>query len=202
MNDERDLTDLERLLRSTPAPAEVPAELEALARAAALGPDLGPVARAPQTSRRWNPGWGRGGRLLTGVAVLVGAAAASLLIGVGGRGGGFSTQTSVALAAVSGSPNPQATGTLQVGDAQGAMRPVVFKVSGLHPAPAGRYYEMWFSTGSEAVEMLAFNTGSDGSVTVHTEIPVGIPWKRCWVSLESGSPASDLKQPTVMASQA
>ncbi len=201
MNDERDLTDLERLLRSTPAPAEVPAELEALARAAALEADPGPVARAPHTSRRWNLGWGRG-RLLPGLAVLSGAAAASLLIGVGGRGGGFSTQTSVALAAVSGSPNPQATGTLQVGDANGAMRPVVFRVSGLHPAPAGHYYEMWFSTGSEAVEMMAFNTGSDGSVTVHTEIPVGIGWKRCWVSMESGSPASDLKQPTVMASQA
>lgn len=201
MNDERDLTDLERLLRSTPAPAEVPAELEALARAAALEGDPGPAGRAPQPSRRWSLGWGRG-RLLPGLAVLAGAAAASLLIGVGGRGGGFSTQTSVALAAVSGSPNPQATGTLQVGDAHGAMRPVVFRVSGLHPAPAGHYYEMWFSTGGEAVEMMAFNTGSDGSVTVHTEIPVGIGWSRCWVSLESGSPASDLKQPTVLASQA
>jgi hypothetical protein len=201
MNDERDLSEIERLLRSTPAPLDVPADFEPAARAAALDPGPGPVVRGPAVSRGRGWQWG-GGRLMAGIGVLVGAAAASLLIGVGGRGNGFSAQTSVALAAVSGSPRPHASGTLQVGHADGAMRAVVFKVSGLKPAPAGHYYEMWFSDGRESVEMMAFNTDSNGSVTVHGEIPVSMSWKRCWVSMESGSPAGDLKQPTVMASQA
>ncbi len=201
MNDERDLSEIERLLRSTPAPVEVPAEFESAARAAALEPGPGPVVRGPAAARARGRQWTRG-RLLLGVGVLVGAAAASLLIGVGGRGNGFSAQTSVALAAVSGSPVPHASGTLQVGHANGAMRPVVFKVSGLRPAPAGHYYEMWFSDGKESVEIMAFNTDSNGSVTVHGEIPVSMSWKRCWVSMESGSPAADQQQPTVMASPA
>jgi Anti-sigma-K factor rskA len=201
MNDERDLTEIEQLLRSTPAPAEVPAGFEALARAAALESAPGAVVRGPAVDRRPRFAWGRG-RLGPAVAVLAAAAAASLYFGVGGRGNGFPAQTTVALAAVKGSPMPAASGTLQVGAANGAMRPVVFKVSGLQPAPAGHYYEMWFATGNESVEIMAFNTASDGSVTVHSEIPVGMSWKRCWVSMESGSPAIDQQQPTVMASPA
>lgn len=202
MTDERDLSEIERLLRSTPAPVDVPADFESAARAAALEPGPGPVVRGPAARRARGWQWGRG-RLLPAIGVLVGAAAASLLIGVGGRGNGISVQQSVALAAVSGTPGVAgAHGVLQVGNADGSMRPVVFKVSDLKPAPAGRYYEMWFSSGAETVGMMAFNTGSDGSVTVHAEIPAGLRWNRCWVSMESGSPAGDQQQPTVMASQA
>ena len=35
-----------------------------------------------------------------------------------------------------------------------------------------------------AVGMLVFNTNGSGKITVHSEVPSGITWTRCWVSLE------------------
>ena len=37
----------------------------------------------------------------------------------------------------------------------------------------------WADSGS--VGMLVFNTGNSGTVTVHSEVPSGLTWKRCWV---------------------
>jgi hypothetical protein len=186
MTEERDMNEVERLLRKVPAPEQVPPGLEAMARAAALDPPpppdvaAAPAKRAP-SRRRW---LGRG-RLFPAAVILAGAAAASLYIGVGGRNAPIGVQTTVNLAAVR--PVASAQGTLQVGYTDGSMRPVVFKVSGLRPAPKGHYYEMWFSDGARQEGLLAFDTGPNGTVTVHGEIPATMAWKHCWVTLEGTS---------------
>jgi hypothetical protein len=199
MNDERDTGDIERLLQSVPAPAEVPAGLEAVARAAALDPERGTAvtagpARAAFRQSRW--GSLRWGRLVPAACVLVGAAAASLVIGVGGRGQGISVQSTVALRAA-GTTAGAAHASLQLGNTNGPMRPIVFTVSGLRPASPGKYYEMWFSSGKEKVGMLAFNTGADGSVTVRGEIPISMTWSRCWVTLEDGLDGHEGQRPVL-----
>jgi Anti-sigma-K factor rskA len=193
MTEERDMSEIERLLRKVPAPEEVPHGLEAMARAAALDPPRPPeVAAAPakRAPARRRSMWR--GRLLPAAVILAGAAAASLYIGVGGRNAPIGVQQTVNLAAVH--PVGQvasARGTLQVGYTSGSMRPVVFKVSGLRPAPQGHYYEMWFSDGAQQEGLLAFDTGQNGRVTVHGEIPAGMAWKHCWVTLEGTSSQDD-----------
>jgi Anti-sigma-K factor rskA len=193
MTEERDMSEMERLLRKVPAPEEVPPGLEGVARAAALDaarpPEVAaaPVQRAP-ARRRWL--WR--GRLLPAAVILAGAAAASLYIGVGGRNQPIGVQTTVNLAAVHPIASAAgAHGTLKVGYTSGSMRPVVFKVSGLPPAPNGHYYEMWFSDGAQQEGLLAFDTGQNGSVTVHGEIPAGMAWQHCWVTLEGTSSQDD-----------
>jgi hypothetical protein len=191
MTEEHDMNEVERLLRKVPAPEQVPPGLEAMARAAALDPPrpldvaAAPAQRRAPSRRRW---LGRG-RLLPAAVILAGAAAASLYIGVGGRSKPIGVQTTVNLAAVQ--PIASAHGTLQVGYTSGSMRPVVFKVSGLRPAPKGHYYEMWFSDGARQEGLLAFDTGRNGSVTVHGEIPATMAWKHCWVTLEGTSDKED-----------
>jgi hypothetical protein len=80
----------------------------------------------------------------------------------------------------------QASGSVSMGYSSGAMRAVVLTVKGLPPAPTGQYYEMWMGGNSEdnAVGMLVFNTNGSGKITVHSEVPSGVTWTRCWVSLE------------------
>jgi hypothetical protein len=114
---------------------------------------------------------------------VVAAAAASLVIGVGGRSTGLHVEQTVAMAAVA--PGAASGGELQLGPAEGPMRPIVLKVHALKPQPAGRYYEMWFSDGADKVALVAFNTSSDGTATVHGSIPSNMGWTRCWITLES-----------------
>ena len=189
MTEERDIHEVERLLRKVPAPEEVPPGLDSMARAAALDPPRPPeLAAAPAKHAPARRRWVWRGRLLPAAVILAGAAAASLYIGVGGRNAPIGVQETVNLAAVH--PIPAAAGahgTLQVGYTNGSMRPVVFKVSGLRPAPKGHYYEMWFSDGAQQEGLLAFDTGSNGTVTVHGEIPATMAWKHCWVTLEGTS---------------
>jgi hypothetical protein len=193
MTEERDMNEVERLLRNVPAPEEVPPGLEGMARAAALDPPRTPdVTEAPAQRAPARRRWLSRGRLLPAAVILAGAAAASLYIGVGGRNQPIGVQTTVNLAAV----RPVATaagahGTLQVGYTNGSMRPVMFKVSGLPPAPKGHYYEMWFSDGAQREGLLAFDTGQNGTVTVHGEIPASMAWKQCWVTVEGTSDNED-----------
>jgi len=176
---EPEFEGVERLLRLVPAPVDVPADAADAARAAALErrPVRETVVHSPRRSRF------RGGRLLPAAIVLVAAAIASLVIGVGGRSTGTHYQQTVALVSAR---SDQASGSLSLGTPSGAMRAVVLTVKGLPPAPTGQYYEMWMGGNSEdnAVGMLVFNTNGSGKITVHSEVPSGVTWTRCWVSLE------------------
>lgn len=199
MTDEHDMNEVERLLRKVPAPLEVPPGLEMMARSAALDPDPSPdVATATRKAPRPRRQWFARGRLMLATGVLAGAAAASLIIGVGGRGHPIPVQTMVQLTPTT-TVAAGAQGTLDVGYTDGSMRPVVFKVTGLPPAPKGHYYEMWFADANQHEGLLAFNTGSNGTVTVHGEIPAGMGWHKCWVTLEGGSD-KDEGGPPILAS--
>ena len=179
MSDERDLTGVEQLLRSVPAPETPPAGLEAIAREAALAPDARPAPVVPFRRRQRF----RLSRLVPAAAVVAAAAAASLVIGVGGRSPGIRVEHTITMAAIA--PGAASGAQLQVGQADGAMRPVVLKVHGLAPQPSGRYYQVWFSDGGDKVGVIAFNTAADGSATVHSSIPSNMGWTRCWITLTS-----------------
>jgi hypothetical protein len=176
-----DLTGIERSLRAAGAPPEVPFELEAKAREAALGRDRpAEVLRLPSPERRRHPARS----LLLAAAVLVGSAAAALLIGVGGS----STEVQRTLH-LTGAGN--ASAVVDFAKPSGPNRAVVVKVNDLAPATGGAYYEMWMSDGQDTLAMVAFNTHSDGTATVDTTLPSGMGWHRCWVTREgSGSGGS------------
>jgi Anti-sigma-K factor rskA, C-terminal len=177
---EPEFEGVERLLRSVPPPIDVPADAADAARAAALqrAPSRDAVVHRPRRSRV------RAGRLLPAAIVLVAAAVASLVIGVGGRSTGTHLQLTVPLVSAR---SDAASGSLSLGVPSGAMRAVVLTVKGLPPAPAGHYYEMWMGGKKMGggVGMLIFNTNGSGRITVHSEVPSGIGWARCWVSLET-----------------
>jgi hypothetical protein len=178
VSDERDLTGVEELLRSVPAPSEVPTRYAEVAKEAAIGSDISgglrSAARRTLPRRRW----------FAAAGVVVGALAATLVFAVADGGSSTSYQSSIALTA--GSPSfAKATGSLEIGKADGAMSPAVLRVSDLPPAPAGEYYEMWFTSKDDTVGIMAFNTNADGTVKVDGAIPAGMHWDRCWVSLES-----------------
>ncbi len=187
MSDELDFTRVEDLLRSVPAPADPPARYAQVAKEAALGQDqpglAGSLRRAPRARPR------RGWFALGGA--LVGALAATLAIAVfSGGSSPMKVESSVPL--VSGSSTfALASGSLDLGAPDGAMRPAVLKVSDLPPAPKGEYYEMWFSDGDDKVGMMAFNTAADGTVEVQGAVPAGMTWDHCWVSLERQAPNGD-----------
>jgi Anti-sigma-K factor rskA len=191
MSDERDLTGVEDLLRSVPVPSEVPARYESMARAAALeGTQIPEVVQRERVSSR-RPRWFALGAALAGVAAVV------LVVGLLVTRSSNDVQQTITL---QGTPAfASSSGTVDLGAPDGAMRPAVMTIKGLPPAPAGEYYEMWFSSGSDSVGMMAFNTESDGTVTVHSAIPSGMGWKRCWVSLEREQGGKTVVQP-VMAS--
>jgi hypothetical protein len=176
VTEENDLDRVEQMLRSVPPPIDVPGHLEAHARAAALGED---VIRPVERSVRMRRGQARF-RLLPAAAVLATAVVASLVLGVGGRSPGMRVITTVPLSAPVGS----ASGSVQLGAAHGAMRPIVLRVSNLPAAPNGYYYEMWFGDGAKKMALLPFNT-SGGRATVVSEIPADVTWRTCWVSLEN-----------------
>ena len=193
MSDDRDLTRVEDLLRSVPTPSEVPPRYAPIAKAAALGGE--PPAEVVGSSRRASRS---PRRLLAAAAVLVGAVAVTLAFGVNGTRSPSTVEATVALS--SGSPQfASASGTLELGHAEGAMRPAVLKVDHLPPAPAGEYYEMWFSNGDDSVGLMAFNTEADGTVTVHSAVPTGMAWTRCWVSLEREHNGKTVLQPVLQS---
>jgi hypothetical protein len=178
---EPEYESVERLLRSVPAPVDVPAEAADAARAAALErrPPREAVVHSPRRSRVRNR------RFLPAALVLVAAVAASLVIGVGGRSSGTHIQQTVALVSAR---SDAASGSVALGNPIGAMREVVLTVKGLPPAPAGHYYEMWMGGKNEGegngVGMLVFQTNGSGTITVRSEVPSRISWTRCWVTLE------------------
>lgn len=191
MSDDRDLTRVEDLLRSVPTPLEVPPRYAPIAKAAALGGE--PAAEVVGSSRR---GSRSPRRLLAAFAVLAVAVGVTLAIGVNGTHSPSGVQTTVALS--SGSPQfANASGSLELGKADGAMRTAVLKVDHLPPAPAGEYYEMWFSNGGDSVGLMAFNTEADGTVTVHSAVPTGMAWTSCWVSLEREHNGKTVLQPVL-----
>jgi Anti-sigma-K factor rskA len=176
---EPEFEGVERLLRSVSPPVDVPGDAADAARAAALErrSSREAVVHSPRRSRL------RAGRLLPAAIVLVAAAVASLVIGVGGRSTGTHFQQTVALVSAR---RDAASGSVAMGAPTGSMRAVVLTVKGLPPAPAGHYYEMWMGGNSvgSGVGLLVFNTNGSGRVTVHSEVPSGITWTRCWVTLE------------------
>ncbi|HEU0194135.1 MAG TPA: anti-sigma factor [Gaiellales bacterium] len=178
MTGEPEFESVERLLQSVPAPLDVPPGAAEAARAAALQqrPPREAVVHSPRRPRL------RSRRLVPAALVLVAAAAASLVIGVGGRSAGTHVQQTVALVSAR---SDSASGSLALSSPSGAMRAVVLSVKGLPPAPAGHYYEMWMGgKGTEAVGMMVFQTNGSGKVTVRSEVPSGMTWTRCWVTLE------------------
>jgi hypothetical protein len=169
---------VEQLLRATPAPAPVPPGLEAVAREAALG---GPAAqRRPEVTivRARLPRFGFA-RLSAGLAVMAAAAAAALVIGVGGRTSPFEAQRTLALAGTAG-----ASATVDFGSASDGTRPMLVKVHNLRPAGHGWYYEMWFDVSGDKVSAVTFNTSPSGDATVRTAISADMRWGSCWVTLE------------------
>ena len=125
MSDDRDLTRVEDLLRSVPTPSEVPPRYAPIAKAAALGGEPPEVVGSPRRTSR-SPR-----RLFAAAAVLVGAVAVTLAIGVNGTRSPRNVEATVALS--SGSPQfASASGTLELGGADGAMRPAVLRSTICH----------------------------------------------------------------------
>ncbi len=178
MADEPELIRVESLVRAAGDPGEVPEPLHAVARAAVLSEPLAqPVAPVVRLSRRrrWEPT-----RLIAAAVVLVGTAAASILIGVGGTANSPAVVSTIALSGSHGM-----TGKMQVSAPSSNMREVVFTVNHLPPAPRGEYYEVWYQSGSETMTLVAFDTPSSGHVELKTTMPAALDWSRCWVTLES-----------------
>lgn len=172
-----DIDRIERMLRDVPAPVDVPEGLEAVARRAAVGDRAGePAVVRPLRRPRW-----RIGRLVPAAAVMAAAAAATLVIGVGGRTEPepFPFQSSLAMSGPNG-----AGATVDFGAASGGTRPLVLRVHGLAPAPAGKYYELWMRVSSDSVSVLTFNTRAAGDATIRAALASGMHWQRCWVTLE------------------
>jgi hypothetical protein len=176
MTDERRMSDVEDMLKAAAAPIDPPAHFRDVAREAALG--SADVVRLRPVLRMDN----RLARLSLAAAVLLASALAALVIGVGGST--MSVDQRIALGGAGRSP--QASATVELGSADGAIRAVVVRVDNLGPAPKGGYYELWMQTGAgEPTGMVTFNTGSDGDVVAHTTMPAGMTWSRCWVTLET-----------------
>jgi hypothetical protein len=176
VNDERRIREVEEMLRGVGAPEDPPQQFRDAARRAALGtPD---VVRLRPALRMDN----RVARLLLAAAVLMASALAALVIGVGGAR--MSVDQRISLAG--GTALPRASAMIELGAADGAVRPVVVRIDNLAPAPKGGYYELWMQTGSgDPTGMVAFDTGSDGDVIAHTTMPSAMTWSRCWVTLET-----------------
>lgn len=180
MSDDLQRSRVEAMLRAAGDAGEVPDSLHAVARDAALAsgdPAPQPVAavvRMPRR-RRFEPA-----RLAAAAVVLVGTAAASIVIGVGGASQSPAVVSTIALSGAHGM-----TGKMEVSGVSGGMRQVVFSVDHLPPAPAGDYYEAWYQSGAEAMTLATFDTPSSGHVQLRTTMPAALGWSRCWVTLES-----------------
>ncbi|HKV68282.1 MAG TPA: anti-sigma factor, partial [Gaiellales bacterium] len=66
------------------------------------------------------------------------------------------------------------------------LRQMRVTTTGLPPAGAGQYYEMWFRTPSgEKVSAVTFNTADGNRSSFTAVIPAGMTWHRCWVTREA-----------------
>jgi hypothetical protein len=191
MTDEIELHRLTEALRAVGAPPEPPREYEEIAREAALGTSGAPPAevvridRVRVRRRLWRPA--------LAIAVIAASTIAALVIGVGGDQ--MPVVRTVNMSATSG-----ATASIDFGEADGPVRPVVMKVSNLPPAGAGQYYEAWMSKDGKDMPVASFNTDADGSVTAKTTMPSDMGWDRCWITLESATDESDANATVVLAS--
>ena len=85
---------------------------------------------------------------------------------------------------------PEAMGVVRGWNVAGGSTRLTLEVSGLDPAPAGTFYEFWFSEGSRHISSGTF-TVADG-----TEMWVGVARKdfpRLWITLE---PIDDDESPS------
>ena len=176
MSDERQISEIEDLLREVGPPPTPPEHFHAVAREAALsGGEV--IALAPRGRPR-----GRAGRLALAAAVLTASAAAALVIGVGGNA--LQIQRTIHMQGVGSA----SAATAQVDFATSGGQPVremVLHVDGLPPAPANGYYELWMQHGKgDPIGLLAFDTPRSGHVVIHSSMPSGLSWTRCWVTVE------------------
>jgi anti-sigma-K factor RskA len=178
---ERDLEALERRLRTLPDLLEVPPDLVDPSVQAAIGEPEPPAAtrEAPRRSRGWARGWTRRWSL-AGVAV---AAVALVAVTLTVRSELSRPTPYTRIATLSGAGN--ASGSVAVGPANGAIEPVVVSIAHLHPATAGHYYEIWFQTGGRQIPGVAFNPGADGTAQVRLTAPTNTKWLRCWITRQS-----------------
>lgn len=191
MTDEPELQQLENALRAVGAPPEPPASYHELARDAVFGDPPAPPAEVVRIDRHRM----RRRLMRPAIAVVVIAAStiAALVIGVGGDQ--MPVVRTVNMTAASG-----ATASIDFGEADGAVRPVVVNVSDLPPAGKGKYYEVWMSEDGKDMPIGAFNTDGDGSVTAKTTMPSDMGWDRCWITLEKASDETDAHVQVVLDS--
>ena len=48
--------------------------------------------------------------------------------------------------------------------------------------------------------MMAFNTETNGTVTVKSAVPSGMRWSRCWVTLERDTGSGTVQRPVLRSS--
>jgi len=190
MNDELDTQQLTDALRAVGAPPEPPPGYEQIARDAALGGTAAPAEVVRIDRHRLRR---RLGRPAIALVVIAASTIAALVIGVGGN------QTPIAHT-VTMSATSGAQASIDFGESDGAVRPVVVKVSHLTPAGDGHYYQLWMSKGGESMPVAAFNTESDGSVTAKSTMPANMGWDRCWITLDSTTDSNDANDPVVLQS--
>jgi hypothetical protein len=189
MNDELDMQQLTDALRAVGAPPEPPPGYEQIARDAALGTAApAEVVRIDHHRLRR-----RLARPALALVVIAASTIAALVIGVGGNQTPI-THT-VNMSAASG-----ANASVDFLEADGAVRPVVVKISNLPPAGDGHYYQLWMSENGENMPVAAFNTDSDGSVTAKSTMPADMGWDRCWITLDSTADRSGTDDPVVLQS--
>jgi hypothetical protein len=178
VSEERGIPEMEALLRSAGPPSQVPPYLDAAAREAALGGGRPPDIVQLPTGRpvRW-----RVMRLALVAAVLSLSTVAALVIGVGGNG--MAVEHTVRMSGAAG-----ASAVVDFGQADGALRPLRIKVTGLAPAPGGSYYQVWLSKGEETMAVAVFDTDGGGTAELTSAMPADMGWDRCWVTLEDPSP--------------
>jgi anti-sigma-K factor RskA len=178
---EHDLEALERRLRTLPDMLDVPPGLVDPSVQAAIGEPEPPAAAhaAPRRSRRWSGRWTRRWSL-AGVAV---AAAALVAVTFTVRSELSGPTQYTRIATLSGSGN--ASGSVAVGPANGAIEPVRVSINHLRPAPADHYYEIWFQTGGRQIPGVAFNPGADGTAEIRLTAPTNTKWLRCWITRQS-----------------
>jgi hypothetical protein len=175
---EPDLQALERRLHTLPPLLEVPTGLVAPSvQAAVAGLDSqAPSRRAPRRSRGWTRRWSLAGVVAVGVAAAI-AVTITVTSQPGGTGG-FQR-----IATLTGAGN--ASGSVAVGQPDGAVEPVVVSIDNLRPAPRDQYYEIWFQTGGHNVPGVAFNAGRNGRAELHISAPTNTKWVRCWITRQS-----------------
>jgi hypothetical protein len=177
---EPDLQALERRLRTLPPLLDVPSSLVAPSVHAAVGDPVSPapLRRAPRRARGWSRRWS-----LAGIVGIAAASAVAATIAITSQSGGHGEFQRIAT--LTGAAN--ASGYVAVGQAKGAIEPVVVSISHLDPAPRNEYYEIWFQTGRHQVPSVAFNAGSNGKAKVHFTAPINTKWVRCWITRQSVS---------------